>query len=173
MATHHIQLKNSIGFTDEMIECLQTGDQVLLSGEIYTARDAAHKRMIELLDSGKSPPFDYIGQAVYYTGPCPTPPNAVIGSCGPTTSCRMDKYSPKLIESNLRVMIGKGERNDKVFKAIKKHKGVYFTTVGGAGALLSLCVKKAEVIAFEDLGAESIFKLTVEKMPLTVAIDSH
>ena len=154
-----------------MTKDLRAGDSVLLSGVIYTARDAAHKRMIELLDNNKPLPFDVRGQAVYYAGPCPAPPGKVIGSVGPTTSLRMDSYSPRLIQEGLRVMIGKGPRSEPVIKAIQKYKGLYLSAVGGAGALLSLCVERVELIAFEDLGPEAVYRLTVRDMPLVVAVD--
>ncbi|MCL2099603.1 MAG: FumA C-terminus/TtdB family hydratase beta subunit [Oscillospiraceae bacterium] len=150
---------------------LTAGECVLLSGEIYTGRDAAHKRMTDMLENGAELPFDICGQAIYYAGPCPAPPGRVIGSIGPTTSKRMDIYSPKLIQAGLRVMIGKGKRSAAVTEAIREYSGVYFAAVGGAGALLSRCVERAELIAFEDLGPEAVYKLTVRDMPLVVAID--
>ena len=158
-------------FTDEIVKNLRMGDQVLLSGDIYTGRDAAHKRMIELLADGKPLPFDVYGQAIYYSGPCPAPPGRAIGSVGPTTSRRMDAYSPRLIQAGLRVMIGKGNRNGPVIDAIGKFSGVYFAAIGGAGALMALCVERAVLIAFDDMGPEAIYRLTVRDMPLTVAID--
>jgi fumarate hydratase subunit beta len=157
----------------ETIQTLRSGDQVLLSGVIFTGRDAAHKRMIELLAGNKPLPFDVNGQAIYYAGPCPAPPGRAIGSVGPTTSLRMDAYAPRLIQEGLRVMIGKGERGKPVIEAIRRHTGVYMAAVGGAGALLSLCVKSAELIAFEDLGTEAIYRLTVSDMPLVIAIDCN
>ena len=159
--------------TAETIKNLRVGDSVLLSGVIYTARDAAHKRIIELLADGQPLPFDLKGQTVYYAGPCPAAPGKIIGSIGPTTSSRMDVYSPRLIEEGCRVMIGKGQRNKEVIDSIVKHSGIYFAAVGGAGALLSLCVKHAETAAFEDLGTEAIYKLTVLDMPLVVAVDCY
>jgi fumarate hydratase subunit beta len=157
----------------EMIKNLHAGERVLLSGTIFTARDAAHKRMIEMLAGNEPLPFDVHGQAVYYAGPCPAPPGRVIGSVGPTTSLRMDAYAPRLIQEGLRVMIGKGKRSKPVIEAIRRHSGVYLAAVGGAGALLSLCVKSAELIAFEDMGTEAIYRLTVSDMPLVVAIDCN
>ena len=157
--------------TAEIIEGLQAEDHVLLSGVVFTARDAAHKRMIEILSRGLPLPFDIRGQAVYYTGPCPAPLGRIIGSAGPTTSGRMDIYTPRLIEEGLRVMIGKGNRSEKVTGAICRYKAVYLAAVGGAGALLSLQVEEAEIIAFEDLGTEAVYKLTLRDMPLVVAID--
>jgi fumarate hydratase subunit beta len=155
----------------EIIKSLHAGDQVLLSGTIYTGRDAAHKRMIELLAANEPLPFDVRGQAIYYAGPCPAPPGRVIGSVGPTTSTRMDAYAPRLIQEGLSVMIGKGSRSKTVIDAIRQYSGLYLSAVGGAGALLSLCVEQAELIAFEDLGTEAIYKLTIRDMPLVVAID--
>ena len=155
----------------EVIQGLHAGDSVLLSGVIYTGRDAAHKRMTEMLASGTALPFDTAGQAIYYAGPCPAPPGRIIGSIGPTTSLRMDAYSPRLIQEGLCVMIGKGPRNRAVIDSIIEHTGVYFAAIGGAGALLSLCVKQASPAAFEDLGTEAVFKLVVHDMPLIVAVD--
>jgi fumarate hydratase subunit beta len=166
-------VKITTPLSTEVIQSLHSGDQVLLSGTIFTARDAAHKRMIELLAAGEPLPFGGNGQAVYYAGPCPAQPGRVIGSVGPTTSLRMDAYAPRLIREGLRVMIGKGERSKPVIEAIREHSGVYLAAVGGAGALLSLCVKSAELIAFEDLGTEAIYRLTVRDMPLVVAIDCN
>lgn len=166
-----ISLNISTPFTEEIIKKLHAGDRILLSGEIFTGRDAAHKRMVGLLDIGKPLPFDVQGQAIYYAGPCPAPPGRAIGSAGPTTSQRMDAYSPRLIQEGLRVMIGKGTRGEKVIDAIRLHCGVYLAAVGGAGALISRCIDKAEVVAFEDLGPEAIYKLSVHDMPLVVAID--
>ncbi|MCL2223531.1 MAG: FumA C-terminus/TtdB family hydratase beta subunit [Defluviitaleaceae bacterium] len=150
-------------------ENLRAGDEISFTGVIYTARDAAHKRLVQLLDEGKPLPFD---GAVYYAGPCPAPPGRVIGSIGPTTSGRMDAYAPRLIKSGVKIMIGKGNRSQAVINAIREHGGVYLTAVGGAGALLSLCVEKSEIVAFEDLGTEAVRRLTVRDMPLVVAIDS-
>ncbi|MCL2069756.1 MAG: FumA C-terminus/TtdB family hydratase beta subunit [Treponema sp.] len=155
----------------EIIKGLRAGDRVLLSGIIYTGRDAAHKRMTEMLASSLALPFDLEGQAIYYAGPCPAPPGRVIGSIGPTTSSRMDAYSPRLIKEGLCVMIGKGPRSRPVIDSIIENTGVYFAAVGGAGALLSLCVKQASLAAFEDLGTEAIYRLVVQDMPLVVAVD--
>ena len=157
--------------TAEQIKELKAGDKVLLSGTIYTGRDAAHKRIAELLENKMLLPFELNNQTIYYTGPCPAPPGKVIGSAGPTTSSRMDVYAPMLIQEGLKVMIGKGDRSQAVIDAIIKHTGLYLSAIGGAGALLSLCIKKAELIAFEDLGPEAVYLLTVCDMPLTVAID--
>ncbi len=160
-------------FSDETIKSLHAGDMVYISGTIYTARDAAHKRLTEMLAEGKAMPFDFNGQVVYYAGPCPAKPGQPIGSVGPTTGGRMDAYSPTLIQEGLKVMIGKGARNQAVVDAMKNHIGVYFAAIGGAAALMAKCVKKAEVIAFDDLGTEAIRKLEVEEFPAIVAIDSY
>lgn len=158
-------------FTDEMISNLHAGDMVYISGTIYTARDAAHKRMCEMLEKGESMPFDFRGAVIYYAGPCPAKPGKPIGSVGPTTAYRMDLYSPVLMEKGLKVMIGKGLRNKEVVDAIIKHRGVYFAAIGGAAALMAKCVKTAEVVAFDDLGTEAVRRLTVDKLPVIVAID--
>lgn len=158
-------------FSDELIRSLKAGEQVLLSGEIFTGRDAAHKRLTEMLIKGEDFPLDIHGQAVYYAGPCPAMPGRVIGSVGPTTSSRMDSYAPRLIEEGLRVMIGKGNRSRAVTDAIIKHCGLYMAAVGGAGALYSRCVEHAEIVAFKDLGPEAVYRLKVRDMPLVVAID--
>jgi fumarate hydratase subunit beta len=158
--------------TDDIILKLNAGDEVLISGTLYTGRDAAHKRMISLLEKGESLPFDIRGQVIYYLGPCPAPDGRVIGSAGPTTSGRMDLYAPKLIELGLKGMIGKGLRDENVAEAIKAHKAIYFGAIGGAGALISSCIKKQEIIAFEDLGTEAIRRIEVENLPCVVIIDS-
>lgn len=150
---------------------LHCGDKVLLTGTVYTSRDAAHKRYMKLLDEGKELPFDVSGAVIYYAGPTPAPEDKVIGSCGPTTSGRMDKFAPRLLDMGLAAMIGKGERSQDVRDAIVRNKAVYFCAVGGAGALACNCIKSCEVIAFEDLGCESVKKLYVEDFPLTVADD--
>ena len=152
---------------------LKAGDTVLLSGVVYTARDQAHKRMLEALDKGEKLPFDLEGSAIYYVGPTPERPGEVIGSAGPTTSGRMDAYAPTMMSVGARGMIGKGARLPEVVEAMKKYSGVYFGAIGGAGALLAKCIKKAELIAYEDLGAEALRKLYVEDMPLVVIIDSE
>lgn len=158
---------------DATIKSLRAGDMVLITGTIYTARDAAHKRLIEMLKNGEQMPFDFNGQIVYYAGPCPNPPGYVIGSIGPTTSGRMDAYSPLLIENGLKCMIGKGLRDSEVKGAIMRHVGVYFAAIGGAAALMAKCVEKAEVIAFSDLGTEAIRRLEVRDFPVVVAMDSQ
>lgn len=156
-----------------VIERLRAGDQVFISGVIYTARDAAHKRLIEALDHGEELPFDIRGQTLYYMGPSPAKPGQVIGAAGPTTSGRMDTYSPRLIAAGLRGMIGKGSRSKEVKEAIKKHKAVYFAAIGGAGALIARSIKRAQVVAYEDLGAEAILRLEVEGFPAIVVNDIH
>ena len=155
------------------LETLRAGDSVLLSGTIYTGRDAAHKRLCALVAEGKPLPFDIRGQVIYYAGPCPAKPGDAIGSCGPTTSYRMDAYAPTLCDLGLIGMIGKGQRIPAVIDAIRRNGGVYFAATGGAGALIAGSVKAARVIAFEDLGTEAIRELQVEDLPLIVAIDSE
>lgn len=159
--------------TEEVITSLHAGDMVMLSGEIYTARDVAHKRMYESLLKGEKLPVDLSQTVLFYAGPSPTPPKKVIGSIGPTTSYRMDAFTPKLIEAGLKGMIGKGNRSAEVVEAIKKNKAVYFGAIGGIAALMSQCVKKVELIAYEDLGPEAIRKLTVRDFPLVVVNDSE
>jgi fumarate hydratase subunit beta len=151
---------------------LRAGDRVFLSGTVYTARDAAHKRFFEALDKGETLPFSLYGAAIYYAGPTPTPDGRAIGSCGPTTSSRMDTYSPRLLNLGLKCMIGKGERNAEVCDAICKNSAVYLCAVGGAGALASMCITKCDVIAYDDLGCESVKKLEFDNFPLICAIDS-
>ncbi|MDW7660581.1 MAG: Fe-S-containing hydro-lyase [Bacillota bacterium] len=158
--------------TDDIVKDLKVGDRVMLSGTIYTGRDAAHKRLIDMLDQGKPLPVDLKGETIYYVGPCPAKPGYVIGSAGPTTSGRMDAYTPQLLELGMKGMIGKGLRKPLVVESIIKTNAVYFAAIGGAGALLAKAIKEAEVVAFEDLGAEAIYKLTVEDFPVTVVIDS-
>ena len=157
--------------TKEKVKDIQAGDYVYLTGTIYTARDAAHKRMTEELEAGKSLPFDMENQIIYYLGPTPNREGQVIGSAGPTTSSRMDKYAPTLLDCGLTGMIGKGKGNQDVISSMEKNTAVYFAAVGGAGALLSQCIKKSEVIAYDDLGTEAIRKLYVEKLPVITVID--
>lgn len=159
--------------TDDTTKGLRAGDRVLLNGIIYTGRDAAHKRLVEMLDKGEELPMDIKNQTIYYVGPCPAKPGQAIGSAGPTTSGRMDAYTPQLMDAGLKGMIGKGLRSKAVVDSIIKHNGVYFAAIGGAGALLAEAIKEAEVIAFPDLGAEAIYKLKVENFPVTVIIDSE
>jgi len=151
---------------------LRIGDRVRISGVLYTARDAAHKRIVEALDRGESPPAELEGQVMYYVGPTPAKPGEVIGSAGPTTSYRMDPYAPRLLEIGLRGMIGKGARGPAVVEAIKKHGAVYFAAIGGAGAVIAQSIKEAEIIAYEDLGAEALRRLVVEDFPVIVTTDS-
>ncbi|MFP4071659.1 MAG: Fe-S-containing hydro-lyase [Desulfovibrionales bacterium] len=159
--------------TDEDVEKLEAGDVVKLTGTIYTARDAAHKRLIETLDKGEELPFDLKGALIYYVGPSPAPPGRPIGAAGPTTSYRMDTYAPRLHSLGLKGTIGKGKRSDEVKESLKTYKAAYFLATGGAGALLSQCIKEAQVIAYEELGPEAIRKLTVENFPLLVINDAH
>jgi len=155
------------------LETLTIGDNVLISGVIYTARDTAHKRLVELLDKGKPLPFEISGQIIYYVGPTPTRPGRPIGAAGPTTSYRIDAYAPRLMEVGMKGMIGKGPRSPEVIAAMKRWGCVYFGATGGAGALLSLAIKEAEVIAFNDLGPEAVRKLEVEDFPVMVINDSR
>jgi fumarate hydratase subunit beta len=169
MATQKIKTP----LTEDVITSLHAGDMVLLSGEIYTARDVAHRRLYESLLKGEKLPVDLSQTVLFYAAPTPTPPKKVIGSIGPTTSYRMDFFTPKLIESGLRAMIGKGNRSAEVVQAIKKHKAVYFGAIGGIAALMSQCVKKVELFVYEDLGPEAIRKLTVSDLPLVIINDSE
>ncbi len=157
--------------TNEDVEKLKAGDIVYLTGTVYTARDAAHKRLVDLINEGKELPFDLKGAVIYYVGPTPPKPGEVIGSAGPTTSYRMDPYAPILIERGLKGMIGKGKRNEAVKEACKKHKAVYFGAVGGAAALIAKAIKSAEVIAYPELGPEAIRRLEVEDFPVVVVND--
>ena len=159
--------------TREDLAPLKAGDTVLLSGVVYTARDAAHKRMMELLDKGEPLPFPVEGSALYYVGPTPERPGDVIGSAGPTTSGRMDAYSPRLLDLGQAIMIGKGARNQAVKDAVVRNGAVYLAALGGAGALMAASVKKLEIICWEDLGCEAVRRLEVEDMPLTVILDAH
>lgn len=152
---------------------LRIGDKVLLTGTVYTARDAAHNRFNAMLDEEKPLPFDIKDAVIYYAGPTPAAPGKAIGSCGPTTSGRMDKFAPRLLDCGLRAMIGKGERSDEVKSSIERNNAVYFCAIGGAGALAASCIKECEVIAFEDLGCESVKRLRIEDFPVTVTVDSH
>lgn len=159
--------------TYEKVKELKVGDRVLLSGTIYTARDAAHKRLIELLDNGENLPINIRDSIIYYVGPSPAKPGKPIGSAGPTTSYRMDSYTPRLLDKGLRGMIGKGSRSKDVVESIKKNKAVYFAAIGGAAALMGKSIKKAEIIAYDDLESEAIRKLEVVNLPVVVAIDSQ
>ena len=157
----------------KVIAKLRAGDQILISGILYAARDAAHKRLVEALERGESLPFEVKGQTIYYMGPSPARPGQVIGAAGPTTSGRMDAYAPRLMEAGLKGMIGKGARSQAVKDAMEKHKAIYFAGIGGAGALISKCIKKAEVIAYDDLGAEALRRIEVENFPATVINDIY
>jgi len=165
--------KVPLPLTDETLKDLRAGDNILLTGVIYVGRDAAHKRMVEALDQGKPLPFDIRGQTVYFMGPSPAKPGKPIGAAGPTTSGRMDAYSPRLIAEGLKGMIGKGMRSQAVKDAMKKYKAVYLAAIGGAGALIAKSIKKSEVIAYEELGAEAIRRLEVEDFPVTVVNDIY
>ena len=167
------QVKNlQLPLTDRQLRDLKAGDHIALTGTIYTARDMAHKRLCKAIDESKPLPFDLQGQTIYFVGPTPARPNRVIGAAGPTTSSRMDAFSPKLIAAGLRIMIGKGYRGLEVRKALKKFGAVHLATIGGAGALLSKHISAAEVIAYEELGTEAIRKLQVVDFPAVVAYDS-
>lgn len=159
--------------TDEVVMKLKSGDRVVITGVIYTGRDMAHKYMVEGHKKGEKLPFELEGQILYYTGPTPAPPGKAIGSAGPTTSYRMDKYTPTLLELGLKGMIGKGPRGQEVKDAIKKYKAVYFAAIGGAGALISKTIRKAEVIAYPELGTEAVMRLEVEDFPAVVVNDVH
>ena len=165
--------KVPLPLTDETLKDLKAGDNILLTGVMYVGRDAAHKRLIEALDQGKPLPFDITGQTIYFMGPSPAKPGKPIGAAGPTTSGRMDAYSPRLIAEGLKGMIGKGMRSQAVKDAMKKYKAVYLAAIGGAGALIAKSIKKSEVIAYEELGAEAIRRLEVEDFPVTVINDIY
>ena len=160
-------------FTKDKLEGLRAGDTVLITGTIYTARDAAHARLIEMIEKGEELPFKIEDSIIYYVGPTPARPGIPIGSAGPTTSYRMDAYAPQLLDMGQAAMIGKGERSPAVWDAVVRNNAVYFAAIGGAGALIAGCVIDSEVVAFEDLGAEAIRKLTVKELPVTVVIDSQ
>lgn len=166
-------IKLQTPLTDSDVEKLHAGDRILLSGVVYTARDAAHRRLHELLQAGKPLPIDLRGQVIYYTGPTPAKPGRVIGSAGPTTSGRMDAYTPALIAHGLKGMIGKGRRSQDILDTMKRYKAVYFGATGGAGALLARHIKKAEIAAYEDLGPEAIYRLEIEDFPVIVINDVH
>ena len=168
-----MERKITLPLTEELAKSLKAGDRVLLTGIIYTSRDAGHKRMCEALAAGEQLPIDPMNATIYYVGPTPAKPGTVIGSAGPTTSGRMDAYAPTMMSVGARGMIGKGARLPEVVDAMKKFGGVYFGAIGGAGALLAKCIKSAKLIAYEDLGAEALRELYVEDMPLMVIIDSE
>lgn len=159
--------------TEEVTAELHSGDYAYISGTIYVARDAAHKRLMEVLDKGEELPFPIKDAAIYYMGPSPAREGRPIGSAGPTTASRMDKYAPRLLDLGQKAMIGKGKRTQEVIDAVVRNKAVYFAAVGGAGALLSKCIKKSELVCYEDLGAEAILKLEVEDFPVIVVVDSE
>ena len=169
MAEHSLQLPLS----DADVERLRAGDSVLLTGGLYTARDAAHRRMVETLSKGEPLPVDIRGQVIYYVGPTPAKPGEVIGSAGPTTAIRMDPYTVPLLEAGLRGIIGKGGRGPQVREALQEHHAVYFLAVGGAGALLSKRIRRVDVVAYEDLGTEAMRRLNVEEFPVVVCNDIH
>jgi len=169
MEIRHIQSP----LEDGIIESLKSGEKVFLSGYIFTARDAAHKRFMEALDQDRPLPFDIKGQIIYYCGPSPAPPGKVIGACGPTTSSRMDAYAPRLVSLGLKGMIGKGKRSQAVKDALREYRAVYFGATGGAGALLSRAVISSEPIAYDDLGPEAVIRLKVKDMPLFVINDAY
>ena len=164
-------IKINVADLAAVAKTLRAGDSVVLSGTVYTARDAAHKRITEIMASGGELPFAIDGAVIYYAGPTPAPEGLAIGSCGPTTSSRMDGFAPMLLDNGLIAMIGKGQRSDEVCAAIERNEAVYFCAIGGAGALAAKCIKSSEVIAFDDLGCESVKKLEIENFPLIVAID--
>ena len=168
-----MERKVNLPISEEDAASLRAGDYVYLTGIMYSARDAAHKRMDETLDKGEGLPFDIKGAAIYYMGPSPERPGRVIGSAGPTTAGRMDKYAPRLLDLGLKVMIGKGKRTQEVKDAIVRNKAVYFAAVGGAGAILSKCIKSSKVIAYDDLGTEAIREMYVEDFPVIVVFDSE
>jgi fumarate hydratase subunit beta len=169
VAEHRIKLP----LTYESIEKLRAGDYVYLTGAIYTARDSAHRRMIEALQKGEPLPVDIRGQMIYYVGPTPAKPGQIIGSAGPTTSLRMDPFTPPLLEAGLKGIIGKGGRGPQVREALQKHQAVYFLAVGGAGALLSKQIRSVEIVAYEDLGTEAMRQMEVEEFPVVVCNDIH
>ena len=159
--------------TEEKVKDLKMGDSVLISGTIYTARDAAHKRLAKLIEEGSELPIDIKDSVIYYAGPTPAKPGSIIGSVGPTTSYRMDSFTPILLDKGLRGMIGKGLRSKEVVESIKKNKGIYFAAIGGVAATIAKCIKKVEIVAYEDLDSEAIRKLEVENFPVIVVIDSE
>lgn len=167
-----MEIKINAPISKDVAGSLRAGDSVLISGVIYTARDAAHERMTRLYKDGIDYPLDIKNQIIYYAGPCPAKPGEVIGSCGPTTAGRMDAYTPELLDNGLGAMIGKGVRSREVIDAIKRNRSVYFGAIGGAGALIAECIKKAEVVAYDDLGTEAIRRLEVVDFPAAVLIDS-
>lgn len=168
-----MERKITLPITREIARTIKSGESCLLSGVIYTARDAAHKRLVELVEKGEKLPFDIENATIYYVGPTPAKPGSVIGSAGPTTSYRMDTYSPALIAAGETGMIGKGKRGPEVVDAMKRYGAVYFAAIGGAGALLSSCIRSAKIVCYEDLGAEAVRRLVVEDLPVVAVIDSE
>jgi fumarate hydratase subunit beta len=166
------EIRVSTPLCDDVVNKLRSGNKVLINGIIYTGRDVAHKRLVDLIDRGEALPFDMKGQIIYFVGPTPARSGRPVGSAGPTTSYRMDAYSPKLIEKGLKGMIGKGARSQEVIDAMVKYKCVYMTAVGGAGALISKCIKSSEIIVYEDLGPEAVRKMEVEDLPVIVVNDT-
>lgn len=166
------QIKLNTPLSEEAVEKLRIGQRVAINGVIYTGRDAAHKKLVELLDSGQELPVNLQGQIIYYVGPSPTKPGQVIGSAGPTTSGRMDAYTPRLLTLGLKGMIGKGKRSPEVINAMRQHKAVYFAAVGGAAAIISKCIKSCKVVAYPELGPEAIHELVVEDLPVIVVNDT-
>lgn len=166
-------IKLKMPFQNKEMEALRAGDAVLLTGSVYTARDAAHQRIVDLIEAGAPLPFEPVGAAIYYTGPCPAKPGQVVGSCGPTSAVRMDAYAPFLFDKGVKCTIAKGPVSQEVAGSIRRNKAVYLCATGGAGALLSKCVTAAEPVAFEDLGSEAIQRLEVKDMPLIVGVDSR
>lgn len=166
------QIKITTPLNDEIVEKLRIGQRISINGVIYTGRDAAHKKLVDLLEQGKELPLDLKGQVIYYVGPSPTKPGQIIGSAGPTTSGRMDVYTPRLLALGLKGMIGKGKRLPEVINAIKQHKAVYFAAVGGAAAVISKCIKSCRVLAYPELGPEAIHELVVENFPVIVVNDT-
>ena len=165
-------MKITLPLSKQAVSTLKAGDCVYLSGTILTARDCAHKRIFELLDNNEKLPFEIKDSIIFYAGPCPAKPNTISGSCGPTTSFRMNAYAPRLLELGLGAIIGKGEMSDEVREAIKRNKSIYFAAIGGAGALYANCIKKSDCLAFDDLLSEAVFKLEVQDFPVIVAYDS-
>ncbi len=170
--TEQKQIKITPPLSDADVEALNAGDKVLITGVLYTARDSAHKKFIELLDAGKELPFDPKGQLIYYVGPTPTKPGEIIGSAGPTTSGRMDAFTPRILETGLKGTIGKGQRSPEVLESMKEHKAIYLAAVGGAAALIAQSIKKVEIIAYEELGTEAVRRLEVVDFPAIVVNDS-
>lgn len=158
--------------SDKDLNSLQVGECVYLYGTIYTARDAAHKRIVQAIEKGEQPPFTLKGQTIYYVGPCPSKPDSIIGSCGPTTAYRCDVYTPKMLDNGLKVMIGKGKRSDYVVDSIKKNCCIYLCAIGGAGALYAECVTSSQVVAYNELMSEAVYELKIKDFPVVVAIDS-